>query len=251
MFRLDFPRTWHPPKHNLNGKLSVLRNGRQRLLSLTLNSRASMRSRLPIATLPYPYVYVFSLTNISFVLFLFQFSAQERVVSRPPTPALHTTQHSSRPATPTISLGHPLHPKAPVQTPEQFYDWLALIDRSVTHSQDAHFRAHLALLTTHLSTCERLINGITEVDDVLGHMYKEWWRVEENGRIVKEGCERLVEERVSGSSAHSVSFSPANRSHSSGPAAPTRGRHRRALGVLSRTRSSYQNAQSSRRVAHF
>ena len=162
---------------------------------MTSNSQASVPSGLPTASFPCPYPYVSWLTNITFVLI----SAQD-IVSRPPTPLLHNRQPgtpSSRPATPRISHGHALHPKAPVQTPEQFYDWLTLIDRSVTHSQDAHFRAHVASLTAHLETCERLINRITEVDHTLAQMYQEWWRVEENGRIVKEGCERLVEERVS------------------------------------------------------
>lgn len=45
--------------------------------------------------------------------------------------------------------------------------------------------------------CEGLLKHIEEVDNTLGEMYEEWWRVEENGRVVKEGCERVVEERVS------------------------------------------------------
>lgn len=49
----------------------------------------------------------------------------------------------------------------------------------------------------HLEVCEGLIKRIEEVDGLLGEMYDEWWRVEENGRVVKEGCERVVEERVS------------------------------------------------------
>jgi hypothetical protein len=84
-----------------------------------------------------------------------------------------------------------------VQSPEQFYDWFALVDRSVAHSQEAHFRAHVASLIEHLEVCDGLIKRIDEIDSMLGEMYEEWWRVEENGRVVKEGCERVVEKRVS------------------------------------------------------
>jgi hypothetical protein len=125
--------------------------------------------------------------------------------SRPGTPLSHlrlpaSTSPSSRPTTPNImprsSQIHALHPKAPVQSPEQFYDWFALIDRSVTHSQEAHFREHVASLVDHLEVCEGLVNRISEVDGLLNEMYEEWWRVEENGRVVKENCERVIEERV-------------------------------------------------------
>ncbi|KAF9445796.1 hypothetical protein P691DRAFT_805193 [Macrolepiota fuliginosa MF-IS2] len=126
--------------------------------------------------------------------------------SRPGTPLAHarlpvsTPLGSSRPGTPSnvtsrTSQVHALHPKSPVQSPEQFYDWFTLIDRSVAHSQEAHFRAHVASLMEHLEVCEGLIKRIGEVDNMLGEMYEEWWRVEENGRVVKEGCERVVEER--------------------------------------------------------
>ena len=118
-----------------------------------------------------------------------------------------------------------------MQTPEQFYDWLTLIDRAVTHKQEAHFRAHVASLMGHLEICEGLIKHINEVDDRLAEMYEEWWRVEENGRMVKEGCERVVEERVSESACNSFTFS--SIIGESGPAARSYGRYRWALGVFS------------------
>ncbi|KXN91833.1 Conserved oligomeric Golgi complex subunit 3 [Leucoagaricus sp. SymC.cos] len=140
-----------------------------------------------------------------------RFTTQEEgssLNSRPGTPLAHGRlpqagplgSPSSRPGTPSnvasrSSHVHALHPKVPVQSPEQFYDWFALIDRSVAHSQEAHFRAHVASLMEHLEVCEGLIKRIDEVDGMLGEMYEEWWRVEENGRVVKEGCERVVEER--------------------------------------------------------
>lgn len=130
--------------------------------------------------------------------------------SRPGTPLAHGRlphatslgSPSSRPTTPSnitarSSQVHALHPKLPVQSPEQFYDWFALIDRSVAHSQEAHFRTHVASLNEHLEMCEGLIQRINDVDSTLGEMFEEWWRVEENGRVVKEGCERVVEEKVS------------------------------------------------------
>jgi hypothetical protein len=59
----------------------------------------------------------------------------------------------------------------------------------------------------HLEACEGLIKRISDVESMLGEMYEEWWRVEENGRVVKEGCERVVEERVSRSALEPVCIS--------------------------------------------
>jgi conserved oligomeric Golgi complex subunit 3 len=108
----------------------------------------------------------------------------------------------SRPSTPTGRLQtththtHPLHPTQPVQTPQQFYDWFALIDRSVAHSQESHFRAHVASVAEHLETCDRLVERIDEVDREVEGMLEGWRGVEEGGRSLKDACERLLEERV-------------------------------------------------------
>jgi len=53
----------------------------------------------------------------------------------------------------------PLHPKQHLQTLQQLYDWLALIDRSVAQSQVLHF-----CVAEHLETCDRLVEKIDEVD---------------------------------------------------------------------------------------
>ncbi|KAJ6508055.1 Sec34-like family-domain-containing protein [Mycena vulgaris] len=106
--------------------------------------------------------------------------------SRPSSPMPPT---SARVAT------HALHPKQPVQTPQQFYDWFALIDRSVAHSQEAHFRAHVASVSEHLDTCDRLVEHIDEVDAEVDGMLEGWRGVEEGGKSLKDACERLLEER--------------------------------------------------------
>lgn len=90
---------------------------------------------------------------------------------------------------------HALHPKQPVQTPQQFYDWFALIDRSVAHSQEAHFRAHVASVSEHLDTCDRLVERIDEVDVEVDGMLEGWRGVEEGGKSLKDACERLLKER--------------------------------------------------------
>lgn len=91
-----------------------------------------------------------------------------------------------------------LQPKHPIQTPQQFYDWFALIDRSVTHSQEAHFRAHLGNVATHLETCDKLAVSVDEVEGEVERMLGEWRSVEESGKSLKEACEQLLEERVRG-----------------------------------------------------
>ncbi|KAJ7661640.1 Sec34-like family-domain-containing protein [Mycena rosella] len=102
---------------------------------------------------------------------------------------------SPMPPTPARVSTHALHPKQPVQTPQQFYDWFALIDRSVAHSQEAHFRAHVASVSEHLDTCDRLVERIDEVDAEVDGMLEGWRGVEEGGKSLKDACERLLEER--------------------------------------------------------
>uniref|UniRef100_A0A8H7Y1U4 Conserved oligomeric Golgi complex subunit 3 n=1 Tax=Psilocybe cubensis TaxID=181762 RepID=A0A8H7Y1U4_PSICU len=105
----------------------------------------------------------------------------------------------SRSSTPNATLYRPehalLHPSQPVQTAQQFYDWYALIDRSVAHSQEAHYRAHVATLSSHLEVCDLLLDRISEVDTEVDRMMEGWRGVEDGGRSLKDACERLLEER--------------------------------------------------------
>ena len=127
--------------------------------------------------------------------------------SRPSSPAIQSNKLPiSRPTTPAIAGGnstpltqsaHALHPRNPIQTAQQFYDWFALIDRSVAHSQEAHFREHLSTVAEHLETCEQLLRRIDQVDSELETMLEGWRSVEEGGKSLKGACEELLEERVS------------------------------------------------------
>ncbi|KAF8513130.1 Sec34-like family-domain-containing protein [Hysterangium stoloniferum] len=111
----------------------------------------------------------------------------------------------SRPSTPSgrPELGsslhphHHLHPKHPIQTPEQFHDWFALVERSVAHSQEAHFRSHLEDVSEYRMMCEKLLETIDDVESEVDGMLYEWMRVEEGGSSLKDACERLLEERDS------------------------------------------------------
>ena len=71
-----------------------------------------------------------------------------------------------------------------------------LIDRSVAHSQEAHFRAHVANVSEHLGTCDLLMERIDEVDREVDKMLGEWRGVEEGGKNMKDACQKLLEERV-------------------------------------------------------
>ncbi|RDB16287.1 Conserved oligomeric Golgi complex subunit 3 [Hypsizygus marmoreus] len=137
-----------------------------------------------------------------------KFSADEAGPSRPSTPISIQRNRpipgSPRPPTPlstsastrsTAVTSHALHPKQPVQTPQQFYDWFALIDRSVAHSQEAHFRAHVANVSEHLDTCDQLVAKIDLIDEEVDHMMEGWRGVEEGGKSLKGACEKLLEER--------------------------------------------------------
>ncbi|KAI0368378.1 Sec34-domain-containing protein [Pilatotrama ljubarskyi] len=121
--------------------------------------------------------------------------------SRPSTPTVRgKLGQGSRPSTPNLSAhrhtaSHALHPKQPIQTPQQFYDWFSLIDRSVTHSQEAHIRAHLESVSDHLETCDRLIQRIDEIETEVEDMLQGWRSVEESGKSLKDACELLLQER--------------------------------------------------------
>ncbi|KAH9958352.1 hypothetical protein BGW80DRAFT_1564997 [Lactifluus volemus] len=80
--------------------------------------------------------------------------------SRPPTPGS---------CQPTVAHAHALHPKQPVRTRQQLYDRLAMIDRSVAHSQDAHFRHHLLRVSESQDTCDRLLSRIDQVDTAVAN----------------------------------------------------------------------------------
>ncbi|KAF8134474.1 Sec34-like family-domain-containing protein [Boletus edulis] len=123
--------------------------------------------------------------------------------SHPPTPNLRATiklGSGSRPSTPVHAFtrsapSHALDPKVPIQTPQQFYDWFAQVDRSVAHSQEAHFRAHVAMVAEHLGTADMLLERLDEVEKEVDSMLEAWRSVEEGGRSLKDACERLLEDR--------------------------------------------------------
>ncbi|KAH9940375.1 Sec34-domain-containing protein [Epithele typhae] len=119
--------------------------------------------------------------------------------SRPSTPIIRgKLGQTSRPSTPGLASAHrshALHPKQPIQTPQQFYDWFSLIDRSVTHSQEAHIRAHLGTVSDHLDTCDRLVERIDDIEKEVDGMLHGWKSVEESGRSLKDACEQLLQER--------------------------------------------------------
>ncbi|KAG2154342.1 Sec34-like family-domain-containing protein [Suillus bovinus] len=128
-------------------------------------------------------------------------SINEDEPSRPSTPNLRgKVGLVSRPSTPVPTstrqfVSHALHPKQPVQTPQQFYDWFAQIDKSVAHSQEAHFRAHVAVVSEHLNTADTLIERIDEIEREVGGLLEGWRSVEDGGKNLKDACERLLEER--------------------------------------------------------
>ncbi|KAI0292705.1 Sec34-like family-domain-containing protein [Multifurca ochricompacta] len=131
----------------------------------------------------------------------FKYLSEAGPASRPSTPLQRIKLNlGSRPDTPVsrppaAAHAHALHPKLPVQTPQQFYDWFALIDRSVAHSQEAHFRQHLLRVTEHLNMCDRLVGRIDQVDAEVAGMLDGWTSVEEGGKSLQDASQKLLDER--------------------------------------------------------
>ncbi|KAG8822151.1 Golgi transport complex subunit 3 [Serendipita sp. 401] len=125
-------------------------------------------------------------------------------ISRPGTPLRTLKQREgslrpgSRPGTPVLNQStrrHPLHPAHPISTPQQFHDWFALIERSIQHSQETHFRSHLSQLTEQLDKCTGLTEKVNRVDDDVIRMLSAWKSIEEGGRSLQEASEQLVDEK--------------------------------------------------------
>ncbi|KAG8953489.1 Golgi transport complex subunit 3 [Tulasnella sp. 424] len=123
-----------------------------------------------------------------------QFADAVESISRPSTPVTRNTA-SPTGETPSSRPQHPLHPAHPIATPQDFHDWFALIDKSISHSQEAHFRAHLNTLSGYLNTCDTLIDQANEVDEDVSRMMQDWTGVEEGGQSLQGACERMLEER--------------------------------------------------------
>ncbi|KAL5523735.1 hypothetical protein ACEPAG_7908 [Sanghuangporus baumii] len=88
-----------------------------------------------------------------------------------------------------------IRPGRSVQTTQEFYDWFSMIERSVAHSQEAHYREYLATLDKRLSTCHDLVEGVRSVSMDVDDMLDGWRSVESGGRSLKEACEELLDER--------------------------------------------------------
>ncbi|KAG8864493.1 Golgi transport complex subunit 3 [Tulasnella sp. 330] len=124
-----------------------------------------------------------------------KFADTVELISRPATPVRRAASPAPRDGTPTTKHPHRLHPSQPITTPQQFHDWFALIDKSISHSQEAHFRQHLDSVSGHLSTCDTLLERAMEVDTDVERMMVDWAGVEEGGQSLQGACERMLEER--------------------------------------------------------
>ena len=133
-----------------------------------------------------------------------------KIPSRPGTPGLPSSfsTHSkcTQPAQTIFSCilasnythkaRHPLHPTQAIQTLQQFHNWFTLIEHSIQHSQEAHFRSHLSLVSKHLNKCDELLADVDGMDNKLQGMLTAWRGVEEGGRSLKGASEQLLEEKA-------------------------------------------------------
>ncbi|KAI0281074.1 hypothetical protein BC826DRAFT_1191286 [Russula brevipes] len=90
---------------------------------------------------------------------------------------------------PDAAHAHGFHPKQS-QTPQQFYDWLALID--------AHRPFCGALPAAPLACvniCDWPVGRIDEVDAEVSSMLDKWRSVEEGGKNLQEASQKLLDER--------------------------------------------------------
>jgi conserved oligomeric Golgi complex subunit 3 len=91
---------------------------------------------------------------------------------------------------------HPLHPTHPINTPQQFHDWFTIIEKSIQHSQEAHFRSHLAQLNQYHDKFSLLSEELDQVDNEIVRMLSSWQGVEDGGRSLQQASENLLQEKV-------------------------------------------------------
>jgi len=70
------------------------------------------------------------------------------------------------------------------------------MERSIQHSQEAHFRTHLSLVSKDLNKCNELLADVDGMDNELQGMLTAWRGVEEGGRSLKGASEQLPEEKA-------------------------------------------------------
>lgn len=90
-----------------------------------------------------------------------------------------------------------MHPRHPIQTTQQFYDWFSTVEGFVAQSQEAHFHEHLQRVVKHTETCDDLLANVTELQEQVDGMLDGWQIVESGGKSLKDACELLLDERVS------------------------------------------------------
>ncbi|KAH8119149.1 Sec34-domain-containing protein [Phellopilus nigrolimitatus] len=106
---------------------------------------------------------------------------------RPETPVLGGKQHAW--------VSRDMRPGRPVQTAQEFYDWFSMIERSVAHSQESHYREYLGTVVKHLETCDGLVGSVDDVQREVDGMLDGWRSVEAGGKSLKDACEQLLDER--------------------------------------------------------
>ncbi|KAF8757067.1 Sec34 protein [Rhizoctonia solani] len=116
---------------------------------------------------------------------------EEDSPSRPSTPilgrhgGLFSSAPGSRSATPvpmlTVTRDGTSHP---------------FIPKSITYSQESHFRSHLQNVEAQLVSCDNLLDRVHGASDDLTLLHNDWQSVEDRGESLKGAAQRLLEERA-------------------------------------------------------
>ncbi|KZO98766.1 hypothetical protein CALVIDRAFT_561710 [Calocera viscosa TUFC12733] len=109
-----------------------------------------------------------------------KFASETAASTRPATPSRQSPFPAGSPHTPSNVSTSRLHPSAypPFTTAVALNDYLDLINASIEHEQEAHYRSFLRELDEYIDTCNTVSERLESVNSDVQSMLESWRAVE-------------------------------------------------------------------------
>ncbi|KZT61970.1 Sec34-domain-containing protein [Calocera cornea HHB12733] len=126
-----------------------------------------------------------------------KFASETAVTTRPGTPSRQSPFPAGSPHTPSGASTSRLHPSAypPFTTVVALNDYLDLINASIEHEQEAHYRSFLHELDEYIETCNAINERLESIEHDVHSMLESWRAVESGSTRIQGASEQMLEER--------------------------------------------------------
>ncbi|EJU04113.1 Sec34-domain-containing protein [Dacryopinax primogenitus] len=126
-----------------------------------------------------------------------KFASETAVSTRPGTPSRQSPYPAGSPHTPAGAPTSRLHPSAypPFTTAVALNDYLDVINASIEHEQEAHYRSFLHELDEYIDTCNAINERLDSVEHDVQSMLESWRSVESGSTRIQGASEQMLEER--------------------------------------------------------